>query len=160
MEDNDLKDLIVKTAETFRLDANLLTAMIQVESSGNNWKNRHEPAWRYLYEPRAFAEKLYISLDTETVNQSCSWGLLQIMGSVAREQGFTSDLCMLCDPNTGIYFGAKYLRTLMDKFADEEHVIAAYNAGPGVKKTDGGMWQNFQYVDKVYSQLRKLRVLQ
>lgn len=160
MNDADLNDLIIKTAEQFRLDANLLRAFITIESSGNNWKNRFEPSWHYFYNDRVFAEKLCISVPTEQTNQACSWGLMQIMGSVAREQGFTLDLPMLCDPSTGLFFSCKYLRKLMDKFGDEEHVVAAWNGGPGVQKTIGGMWTNQQYVDKIYAELRVLRKIQ
>lgn len=160
MDEKELNALIVKSAEEFRIDANLITAMVMVESSNNNWKVRFEPAWHYLYFPREFASKLYLSIETETNLQSCSFGLLQIMGSVARELGFTTDLAMLCDPTTGLFYGVKYIRKLMDKFADEEHVVSAYNAGPGTSKTPGGMWGNQVYVDKVYNQLRKLRQIQ
>lgn len=163
MIDQSTDDLIVKSAENFRLDANLIRAIVLVESGGNNFKCRFEPAWpsAYLVSPREYADKLCISLATETMLQSTSFGLMQILGSVSRERGFKLDLLMLSLTDIGLFYGCKQLRYLFDHIGDDEdHVICAYNGGLHVGKTPGGLYVNEKYLDKVHSELRKLRALQ
>jgi soluble lytic murein transglycosylase-like protein len=160
MDDKDLDGLIIKTALNFRLDANLVRAIVEVESGGNPWKNRYESTWpqAYLITPRDYANKLIISLATETVNQMTSWGLMQLIGSVSRERGFQLDLPMLCQPDIGLFYGCKQLRWLADRIGDDEsHLIASYNGGLKIARTAGGMFANEIYVDKVSAVLRKLR---
>lgn len=158
----DVESEIVKASEHFRLDANLIRAIVFKESEGDLFRPRFEPAFRSLWAPREYAEKLRVSVITEETMQKMSWGPMQIMGATARWQGFESHLPMLCFPDAGIFYGVKYLKWLVSKFGEDEmHVIAAYNAGPGVKKTPGGMWTNqSQYVDMVYQCLNQLRALQ
>lgn len=160
--EKDVDDLIIEMAEKFRVDANLIRAITWKESQGQTWKNRFEPAMKdtQLWHPDVYSKKLFISRPTEEANQKNSWGLMQVMGATARWQGFESDLPMLLLPQIGLFYGTKYLRYLFDRLGDEDHVVAAYNAGPGVHKTSGGMWDNQKtYVDVVYSYLRDLRKL-
>ena len=153
-------EIIIRAAETFRLDANLLRALMAIESSGGEcYKPRLEPSYNYLYHPDIYCDKLGITRATEDCLQRMSWGPLQIMGAVAREMGFESDIPMLTHPDIAIFYASKYLRYLSDRCDDEEHLIAAYNGGLGVSKTVGGMWRNQTYVDKVYRELRRLRAL-
>ena len=158
---NEYDDLIIKAAQEFRLDANLIRAIIKTESNFNTWANRYEPGCRYAVAISDFARKLDISYDTEMTNQQISWGLMQVMGFLGRELGFTDLLTMLCQPEIGIFYGCKQLRRLSDR-ADcpqETDIIAAYNAG-SPKKTDGGFYFNQQYVNKVSEELFILRKLQ
>lgn len=159
---DDIEAEAVKAAEHFRIDANLIRAIIVKESEGELFRPRFEPGFTSLWHYRDYAEKLRISAVTEEVMQKMSWGAMQVMGATARWQGFESHLPMLCFPDVGIFYGSKYLKWLVSKFGeDETHVIAAYNAGPGVKKTPGGMYTNQkQYVDVVYKYLSELRALQ
>lgn len=152
----DYIESIQKSAETFRIDINLIKAIAKIESGGNPFKVRFEPKWRYLFSPRTFADKLYLTVETETLLQSCSWGLLQCMGSVARELGFQSDLTMLTQAEIGLFYGCKKLRQLFDKYGDETDVISSYNQG-SPRKTPGGQYENMLYVDKVSKELRSLR---
>lgn len=158
MDLQDYDGLVVKAALQFRLDANLLRAIIAVESGGNPWKNRFEPVCKYEVSPREFAAKLCISYETELHNQHSSFGLMQVMGFLARELGFTDDILMLCDPTIGLFYGCKQLRRLSDRYGIEEDVISAYNQG-SPRKTIGGMFMNQDYCNKVDSQLRVLRKL-
>lgn len=154
----DYTDVIVKTAETYRIDANLIKAICMTESSGNPWKVRFEPQWRYFYNVNFFAQKRNISIPTEQNCQATSWGLGQIMGGVARELGFTEELPMLLDPTINLFYVGKKLRQLFDRHGDEEDVVAAYNAG-SPRKTSGLLFENQKYVDKVYNYLRGYRKL-
>lgn len=157
IEQSILNSVLGGTADKYGLDHNLVLAVITHETNGKTFKTRYEPAWKYLYFARQYAEKLDISVDTEIVMQSMSWGLMQVMGSVAREHGFDSDLPKLTDPQLGLEYGCKHLKKMLVQCGgNESDAIAAYNAG-SVRKTPGGMYENQVYVDEVSSVLRELR---
>lgn len=153
----EFDDLIIKSAEKFRLDANLIRAIIMVESSGDPNAIRFEPKWHLFNNPSMYADKLGISRDEEEENQATSWGLGQIIGAVARDLGFTDDLTMLLVPEINLFYCSKKLRQLMDRFDNEEKVVSAYNCG--TPRLINGQWSNYRYVDKVFSYLRKFRKL-
>jgi|JI7StandDraft_1071085.scaffolds.fasta_scaffold17611_6 soluble lytic murein transglycosylase-like protein len=151
------KELIIRSAESFRLDANLIEAVIMVESSGNPNAVRFEPLWRYFNHPSVWAEKLGISRAEEEMLQATSFGLMQVMGGTARDLGFTDDLNMLKNPEIGVFYGCKKLSQLQKKYEQEDQVISAYNQGNA--RMRNGMFVNQRYVDKVYTILRAARVL-
>lgn len=157
----ELTALIERAAESFRLDSNLIRAIIMTESSGDPTATRFEKDWHYFYSPRQFADKLGISFQEEDRNQATSWSLMQIMGAVARELGFTDKLEMLLIPEIGVFYGCKKLKKLFESkmcSGDEEKVISSYNQG-SPRMTDGGMYLNQIYVDRVYGYLREYRKL-
>lgn len=158
---NPFDDIIVKMAEKFGLDPDLISAICFVESSFIPTATRYEKDWRYFYEVNFFAEKLGILVGVEKTNQATSWGLMQVMGSVARELGFLEKLEGLKTPELGIFFGCTKLKSLFRRKIcdnDEVKVIASYNAG-SPRMTKGGMFENQQYVDKVCRKLTELRKL-
>ena len=150
--------VLISVATTYNLDTNLVQAIAEHESLGNQWAARYEPGWKYFYFPREYAENLKITPETEEILQSVSWGPLQIMGSVARELGFKEYLTELTDLKTGLEYGCKKIRRLSDKYPDEMDVISAYNAGYP-RKTPGGQYLNMLYVDAVWKRLEELRTL-
>lgn len=154
-------DIIAQVAKDLRLDPDLISALMMQETVGDCWRPRYEPAFKSLWHPDEWASQRRISRATEEVMQMMSWGPLQIMGATARWMGFDGDLPELCQPALGILYAAKYVRWLADKFGDDEpRIIAAYNAGPGVKKTPGGLYPNSKnYVDPVSQLLRDYRKL-
>lgn len=151
-----LQRLRALNPEVDAVDADLVLATICTESGGASWKTRYEPGWTYLYFDREHAERLGITAATETVMQKMSWGLMQIMGSVARELGFNGDLPSLCEVDTNLAHGCRKLKQLMQRYAEETDWISAYNAG-SPRKTDGQMYVNQRYVDRVSWFLRELR---
>lgn len=158
---NNHNDLIKKYADHFGLDKNLVEAICFVESSFNTQATRFEKDWRYFYEPRHFAEKLNIPVEQEEKNQATSWGLMQVMGAVARELGLTDKIETLTTPDIGLFYGCSKLKSLFHRKMcdnDEAKVIASYNAG-SPRMTKGGLFENQQYVDKVYRKLTELRKL-
>lgn len=151
------EDIIIKSAESFRLDANLIRSIISTESSGITTATRFEPNWHYFNNVQSFADKLGIPREEEEKKQATSWGLMQVMGGVARDLGFTDDISMLLVPDIGIFYGSKKLRQLFDRYGDEDKVVSAYNQGSPKEKN--GMFLNQRYCDRVYTFLRQYRKL-
>lgn len=142
-------------AEKYGLNKNWIAAFIMNESMNNRYAMRYEMAWKYLLNPKEFADQNGLSVNTEVIAQSCSWGLMQLMGSVARELGYTGHLPMLTEINLGLDLGCKKLKAIMQKYTDIHDAAAAYNAG-SVRKTPGGFYENQKYVDRFDSFLRAL----
>lgn len=151
---------INKKADEFNLDRALVAAIVKVESAGQARSMRFEPGWQYPpVNHRAFASNLGITEQTEAVLQKCSFGLMQVMGAVARELGFTGHLIDLCEPETGLHYGCMKLKKLFERYGSyEPDVIAGYNAGSAIKEPSG-MYRNQSYVNKVDQALRELREL-
>jgi len=84
-------------------------------------------------------------------------GVMQLIPRTGRWLGATD----LTDPTQNIVAGAKYLAYLSDRFGgNEDHVIAAYNAGEGtVRRFDGvpPFRETRDYVKRVHRFQRDLR---
>lgn len=153
-----ISSVLSQAANKYGLDHNLVLAIVAHETNGMNFKTRYEPSWKYLYLAKEHAENLNISIETETIMQSMSWGLMQIMGSVAREHGFEDDLPKLTDPLLGLDYGCQHLKHKLDVYnCHETDAISAYNAGKVIKETDGTYSNQSSYVDPVCAILRELR---
>lgn len=154
-----VKVLIHAAALAEGIDAKLLEAICTVESSLDPTAIRFEPHYRWTVSPREWASQMRLSVETETMLQSSSYGLGQIMGAVMREYGFKGKLqTCLADPSLPLMYSAKHLKKFLQKYGAEAEAISAYNAG-SPRRTPGGMFENQVYIDKVYSVLRKLRAL-
>lgn len=127
----------------------LVRAIVAVESSGNPRAVRYEPAFyeRYVKGSKYPQEehKLLAS----------SLGLLQIMGLVAREHGFTGPLEQLFIPEVNLLYGCLHLARFQAKYATLEEVVASYNAG-GPRRGPDGRYVNQSYVDRVLKALKLL----
>ncbi len=146
-------DIIRHASNGTRVPPLLAVAICEVESNGNNLAVRYEAHWKYEFEVEKFAKLNRITVATEKMLQACSFGLLQVMGTVARELGYEASLIQLTDPYIGAKYGCIKLDKLMAKFESRDDVIAAYNAGSPIKKPDGS-YVNQEYVDKVKSRLK------
>ena len=157
MTKQDCVALIHYVAHENKIDPILFEAICRVESALDPMAMRYEPGYRYLYFPREHASRLRITDETETQLQKFSYGLCQVMGAVARENQFDGPLVeLISKPELALKYGAVHLRKFLWKYQTESEAIAAYNAG-SARKTDGGMFYNQQYVDKVDKVLRSLR---
>lgn len=152
MIDPVISALTLDAADSVGLPFALVTAIVQVESGGNRYAWNPEPRYRYLWNvktQRPFRSVLPVELaakfppkdfpalagdpDQEWWGQQASWGLMQIMGAVAREQGFDAPyLPELTDPAANLLVGCRHLRGLV-QWADGDlpRAAAAYNAGKG-----------------------------
>jgi hypothetical protein len=115
-------DLIDRHAGVHGVNADLVRAVIQVESAFN---------------PRAKSPK-------------GARGLMQLMPATAAEFGVRN----IYDPDDNIRGGVAYLRTLLDRYGqDEKLALAAYNAGPTAVERYGFAVPPYKetqrYVDKV-----------
>jgi hypothetical protein len=171
--------VVDNTAAAHGLPVELIAAIVEVESTNNQWAWNPEPAYRYLWDvkrnapfrslnaaevaskrPPADFPALAGDRDQEWWAQQASWGLVQVMGGVARECGFRGPyLTELCEPKTCLEYGCRHLANLHRRFYTRwgwDGVIAAYNAGS--PRFNGRVFENQQYVDKVRKALRGARL--
>ena len=153
MDNTELTTLIKSAASRRSLPWELVYAICQVESSLNPSAIRHEPRYRWLVGDNETMSP------TERQDQMTSWGLMQVMGAVARELGHTGPLSDLLDPPTGLFYGCLHLRRFRAKYDIWPDVIAAYNAG-SPRRVAGqiGPYVNQSYVDKVLAAWNNLEV--
>ena len=148
----EIRELIEEKASVYDLDPDLVEAHVLVESSGKPKSTRWEPA---------FYERYVLPLNlasNEARGRATSFGLLQIMGQVARELGFKGEFAELLDPESGLEWGCKKLNQCYKKYSSngQDAGIAAYNCGTPKRKKDGA-FQNQEYVDRVYGFLWEIK---
>lgn len=71
----------------------------------------------------------------EAVSPKGAVGLMQLAPETAKMLGVSDP----SDPVQNVRAGARYLRSLLDRFGSLELALAAYNAGPGTVERHGGM---------------------
>jgi soluble lytic murein transglycosylase-like protein len=98
----DVETAIATAARRYRIDPNLIRAVISVESSGN---------------PHAMSSK-------------GARGLMQVMPATGRDLG-VHDPARLFDVSANVTAGTRYLRYTYDRFGNWPDALGAYNAGPG-----------------------------
>lgn len=111
------------------LDAALICAMIEQESAWNPWAIRYEPQFYRRYVTPLFASERLS--ETEARARATSWGLLQVMGQVAREHGFSgTSLAELCDPVCGLKLGCEVFGVMLaETSADVRRALQRWNGG-------------------------------
>jgi soluble lytic murein transglycosylase-like protein len=143
---------IASAAARERIDPILVEAVVIIESGGNPYAWNPEPHYRYLVDvrtgqpfreltvseratevPPADFPTLAGDRDQEWWGQQASWGLMQIMGALAREIGFRGlYLPELTRPHLNLQLGCQHLANLLRwSNGDERRAVAAYNAGRG-----------------------------
>ncbi len=90
---------------------------------------RYEPAFFSKYVAPLYTNNKITA--TEAYARGFSWGLMQVMGQVARESGFdTQFLSALCDPEQALAVGCKVLRKKFDAAnSDTTRALLAWNGG-------------------------------
>ncbi|HKN60650.1 MAG TPA: transglycosylase SLT domain-containing protein [Candidatus Acidoferrales bacterium] len=121
----DLIALVRAVAANHKLDPAVVCAVADQESSWNPYAIRYEPAFRSRYvAPLGLPP-------TEEVARSISWGLMQVMGQVAREHGFSGKfLSALCDPESGLEAGCTALAAKIEiADGDITRALSLWNGG-------------------------------
>jgi len=105
----DLLALAQGATRAHSLWPELVCAVVEQESSWNPWAIRYEADFydRYIQPQTA---RGVLTDETEARARAFSWGLMQVMGQVAREHGFAgASLGALCDPSAGLALGCRIL---------------------------------------------------
>ena len=116
-------------AEAEGLEASLVCAVVEQESGWNTWAIRYEPLFFAKYVAPLYTNNKVGA--TEAYARGFSWGLMQVMGQVAREKELSSPfLSALCDPATGLAVGCRILKHKMDVAGgDARSALLAWNGG-------------------------------
>ncbi len=133
----------------------LIAGVIQEESRFALWATRHEPRYQRNRRVRNAALSWIHShaggpnSATELDDRARSYGLMQVMGETAREQGFAAPyLAELYLPENAIEHGARLLAKLLARYPhDTLAAISAYNQGTARKRR--GVYLNARYVYRV-----------
>jgi len=147
----DLKKMIHEEARRHGLNPDVVYALCVVESGLDTWAVRIEPGWRWWLSPLKWAKHVAVTEKTERVCQQMSWGLMQIMGTVARERGMNQDIPALCDPTLGLYYGCKHLKWLLRRYGQLDKALSAYNTGRPNSKTGRA------YAERIMETLEELK---
>lgn len=132
MKKEDLIAVARNVAAHVGLDPALLCAIVEQESGWNQWAIRFEPAFLARYvEP--IASKQHLS-PSESNARATSWGLMQVMGQVAREIGFAgASLAELCEPSVGLQIGCEvFARKLTAANQDTQRALLLWNGGANI----------------------------
>ncbi|HEY2353213.1 MAG TPA: lytic transglycosylase domain-containing protein [Candidatus Acidoferrum sp.] len=118
-----------KAAAAQSLDAALVCAVAEQESAWNPWALRFEPAFFAKYVAPLYTN--FKVTASEAYARGFSWGLMQVMGQVAREAGFDDPfLSALCDPERSLALGCRVLRRKFDASGgDATRALLAWNGG-------------------------------
>lgn len=141
-------DIIERVGQRYGVDPFLIAAICMQESAGKIYAQRFEPNYQWYYQADASARILGCSFETETAGQQTSYGLMQIMGAVMREKGFTGWFGEAFAPEINIDFGTKHLASFLKKY-DPPSAIASYNAGSPRYIAGSRVFRNQKYVDAV-----------
>lgn len=166
---------IATAAAAHGLEVRLVEALVHVESGGLAWSWNPEPRYRYFWnvrgqrafrpltveeiareEPPADFPCLAGDRDQEWWGQQASWGLMQVMGAVAREYGFRGGyLTQLCDVAINLDIGCAHLaRLLAWSKGNVDAAVAAYNGGK--LENAAPPYRNQAYVTRVRSAMKQI----
>lgn len=142
------------------IECDVILAVIWQETfpMGDSWSYRYESGYQYFYDAKSskplFDKSLSVQANrnkaaivlgsTEFAQQSASWGLMQVMGAVAREMGMKGWITRLCDPHEGVRLGCLYLNRLLKGTGDLREALVRYN-GASI------------YADHVFEKLKQIR---
>lgn len=140
-----------KWAIKYCLDPDLVEAIIMQESSDRPNVTRYEEGFYKTYtEPMDFSEE-------EEKARATSFGLMQIMGQVAREYGFKEDFRELFNPDLNIQLGCRHLSNKIKRYGRVDKGVAAYNAGSARYNKLKTAFVNQGYVDSIMNYLKQIK---
>ena len=143
------EEFLRSTEELYKVPGNLLLGLIRTESRGMPGVMRYERKYKWLHQPHLWAKKYGWTEETEEQLQKFSYGLAQLMGATARDNGFDSHFFRLLEPTIGASWGASHLFSLFKRYGSWDDAISAYNQGTPKRNRFTGRYRNQNYVDKV-----------
>jgi hypothetical protein len=149
---------ILSTALRFDVPGNWIRAIITQESNWEQYALRYEPGYNYFYKIEEMAKKFSITVDTERQTQRLSWGLGQIMGALAREQGHIGPMGELFEPLINLNHIAQRLKDILKLTSKEDAVFGIYNGGNEAWHLfqATGKYPNQEYIDSVKRHLQTI----
>lgn len=142
MTEDQLVGLAKSAAMAASVEPELVCAVCEQESSWNPWAVRYEPAFFARY-----VQPQFLTDATEAQLRAVSWGLMQIMGETAREEGFKGHIASLCDPQTGLDAGIEHLKRMLSRSGGNWPIaLNLYNGG-----------SNPQYATEVMARVDKYK---
>lgn len=150
------ESLILYASNEYGIDPKWFQAIISQESNWDICALRYESGYQWLYDTEECAKRSKVTLATEIACQKMSWGLGQIMGALAREQGLMGSLVMMIQPEINIEHMGIRLKHLKNLSQEPSDVFAMYNGGPSARRKNNGVYLNQSYVDKVMEKLSSL----
>jgi soluble lytic murein transglycosylase-like protein len=124
----------------------IVCGIISQESSWKPDAERYEPAFRKRYVEKTYPN----ATEQRKIELSTSYGLMQTMGLVYCELGFSAGTILdMKKPWIGIGVGTLKLSRLFTRYGAGKDAVAAYNAG-SPRRTETGEYVNQSYVDKVF----------
>lgn len=132
-----INEIIHNNATNFNISADIIKSIIVKESGMKVFAGRYEKGfYKKLLEGKTLEElkghiPKTITRETEYILRATSFGLMQIMGQVAREKGFACEsLIELCKPELNIFYGCRHFKYLLDmKHGDIEKALLNWNGG-------------------------------
>jgi len=166
---------ITTAAQRHGLDPRVVRAQAGIESAWNPWAWNPEPKYRWFWDVRLGRPFRTLDLseiereappadfhcfagdpDQEWWGQQASFGILQVMGAVARELGFRGHyLTQLCDLELGLEYGCLKLASELRQTGDIRSALARYNGG-AKGNAPGGPLRNEAYVLKVETAMKRI----
>lgn len=147
----NFETLIWEWAVAHEINVHVASAIAHVESGLKPNVARHEPKYKWLFNPRDFVNHSN-TFETETIFQKTSFGLFQMMGANFRELGFAGHFGDVFKPEIQLHYAMIFLKKLLNKYDNLDDMIASYNAGRP-RKNEAGQYLNQEYVDKVKNQM-------
>jgi len=133
-------EIITREATKRGIDPRIIAAVIAIESAGDPKARRYESAFYDQYILGRTRDRLggffptNRSLSTELHDRAYSWGLMQMMGQLARELGYNGDMVDLLDPETNITLGCQRFADLFFKSnCDMDKTLDRWNGGADPK---------------------------
>lgn len=164
--------LVVSLAHDHKIDPPLALALAEKESTFDRWAWNPEPRYRYLWDvhqnapfrpltaeenvsevpPADFPSYHGVPRDAEWWGQQASWGMMQIMGAVARENGFVGrHFPQLCEPKVGLPLSFRHFSKYLARYHDVFRALEAYNGGPGA------VGRNAKYATEVLARVGRFK---
>jgi len=147
------KNLIEQMSERWSIAKELICAFCFTESSFEEDAKRFESGFLEKY-----IKKMKLPDKDEETWRATSWGLMQIMGQVLRENGYRGERNSSTDPVINLYYCCKFYIRLLNRYkGNKTDAIAAYNQGNnrwrdlnrnGIKD-ENEKYYNQEYVDKI-----------